>query len=126
MPHRLIVRVVRVLSALCLVAIVLLLVPLGLNYVENASSYGWVRDIQKADDLTDETISCRRAVADVDGVVAGTTRDVDRSVHGTNIEYVVAGGRLQRRGPRAAARGRKRAVREADFGSALEVAVDCA
>jgi tRNA A-37 threonylcarbamoyl transferase component Bud32/class 3 adenylate cyclase len=50
MPFKLIVRAVRVLSALFLVAIVLLLIPLGLNYLENASSYGWVREIQKVDE----------------------------------------------------------------------------
>ena len=50
MPFKLVVRAMRVLSALFLLAIVFLLIPLGLGYVENASSYGWIRDIQKIDD----------------------------------------------------------------------------
>ena len=51
MLYKLILRSLRVLSALFLVAIVFLLLPLGLGYVENASSYGWVREIQRIDDL---------------------------------------------------------------------------
>jgi class 3 adenylate cyclase/tRNA A-37 threonylcarbamoyl transferase component Bud32 len=50
MPFRLVVKSIRVLSALFLLAMVLLLIPLGLNYVENASSYAWVRYIQQVDD----------------------------------------------------------------------------
>ena len=48
-PMRLFVRFLRVLSGLLLVGIVLLLIPLGIPYLENATSYGWVRQTQEID-----------------------------------------------------------------------------
>jgi tRNA A-37 threonylcarbamoyl transferase component Bud32/class 3 adenylate cyclase len=50
MAFKLAVRALRVLSGFFLLAIVLLLVPLGLPYLENAQSYSWVRWIQGVDD----------------------------------------------------------------------------
>src|SRR5688572_17638650 len=49
-PTKLVVRFVRLLSGLMLLAIVFLLIPLGFSYLDNASSYSWVRDIQAIDD----------------------------------------------------------------------------
>ena len=46
---KLAVRFVRLLSGAALLGIVLLLVPLGLPYLENASAYAWVRVMQEAD-----------------------------------------------------------------------------
>ena len=50
MPFKLLVRGLRILSGLFLLAIVFLLIPLGFPYLENAHSYGWVRWIQGVDD----------------------------------------------------------------------------
>ena len=50
MAFKLAVRALQVLSGLFLLAIVLLLVPLGLPYLENAQSYAWVRWIYGVDD----------------------------------------------------------------------------
>ena len=49
-PTKLVVRFIRLLSGLMLLAIVFLLIPLGFSYLENASSYAWVREIQAIDD----------------------------------------------------------------------------
>jgi class 3 adenylate cyclase/tRNA A-37 threonylcarbamoyl transferase component Bud32 len=48
-PFKILIRLMRILAALLLVAIVVLLVPLGIPYLENATSYGWVRQIQEVD-----------------------------------------------------------------------------
>src|SRR5258706_3320780 len=48
-PLRVLVRLLRVVSGLLLVGIVLLLIPLGLPYLENATSFGWVRQMQDID-----------------------------------------------------------------------------
>ncbi|MGE5615954.1 MAG: hypothetical protein ACM3X5_03485, partial [Bacillota bacterium] len=48
-PLKLLIRFMRVLAGALLLAIVLLLIPLGIPYLENATSYGWVRQIQDID-----------------------------------------------------------------------------
>jgi tRNA A-37 threonylcarbamoyl transferase component Bud32/class 3 adenylate cyclase len=48
-PFKLLIRSMRILAGLLLVAIVALLIPLGIPYLENATSYGWVRQIQDID-----------------------------------------------------------------------------
>ena len=50
MASKLVVRALRVLSGFFLLAIVFLLIPLGLPYLENAQSYAWVRWIQGVDE----------------------------------------------------------------------------
>jgi class 3 adenylate cyclase/tRNA A-37 threonylcarbamoyl transferase component Bud32 len=49
-PLKLAVRALRVLSGLLLLAIVLLFIPAGIPYLENASSYGWIRTILEWDE----------------------------------------------------------------------------
>jgi class 3 adenylate cyclase/tRNA A-37 threonylcarbamoyl transferase component Bud32 len=46
---RILVRILRIVAFLFLVSIVALLLPLGLQYLENASSYAWVAKIQEYD-----------------------------------------------------------------------------
>ena len=46
---RMCVRALRIVAVLALVAIVLMLIPLGFGYLENATSYGWVRQWQEVD-----------------------------------------------------------------------------
>jgi tRNA A-37 threonylcarbamoyl transferase component Bud32/class 3 adenylate cyclase len=48
-PFKLIVLGLRFLATLSMLSIVLLLIPLGLPYVENADSYAWVRTIKEHD-----------------------------------------------------------------------------
>ena len=48
-PFKLLIRFMHLLAAALLLAIVALLIPLGIPYLENATSYGWVREIQDID-----------------------------------------------------------------------------
>src|SRR6185436_11000596 len=46
---RILVRVLRIVAFALLVSIVFLLIPLGFQYLENASSFGWVNKWQEFD-----------------------------------------------------------------------------